>query len=130
MILPIFTEDFIHHIYEEEDTLFDYILQLNKALYTHTNHSRLYFQMAENRLQEYAVHHEMHDDEMAGIRKITNNYEVTDTDLHLKVIYEELKSFEKELIVHARIENEILFPKSLMLEKRVKGLIEKRINLN
>ena len=50
--------------------------------------------------------------------------------LSSSLIFKELKCFEKELDLHAKIENEILFPKSLMLEKRVKSLIEKRINLN
>lgn len=129
-VFPLFVEDYIFHIYGEEDTLFDYILQLNKAVDSHSNLAILYYQMEDNALQTYAVHHEMHDDEMAGIRKITNHYSISDIDLHLKVVFEELKSFEKELTIHAKVENEILFPKSLMLEKRVKALIEKRINLN
>jgi regulator of cell morphogenesis and NO signaling len=129
-IFPLFIEDYIFHIYEEEDTLFDYILQLKKAMDTQSNLADLYYQMEDNALQAYAVHHEMHDDGMAGIRKITNQYSNSDIDIHLKVVYEELKSFEKELTIHAKVENEILFPKSLMLEKRVKALIEKRINLN
>jgi regulator of cell morphogenesis and NO signaling len=129
-VFPIFVEDFIHHVYEEEDTLFDYILQLNQALDSHHNHPVLYFRMEDNALQEYAVHHEMHEDEMAGIRKITNQYDTSNKCLLLHVIFKELKAFEQELLLHAKIENEILFPKSLMLEKRVKAMIEKRINLN
>ncbi len=38
----------------------------------------------------------------------------------MKVIYNELKEFEKSLITHARIENEILFPKAMGLESKVK----------
>jgi len=41
------------------------------------------------------------------------------TDTHLKVIYQELQAFEKDLFVHARIENEVLFPKALNLEAKV-----------
>jgi regulator of cell morphogenesis and NO signaling len=65
--------------------------------------------------------HEVHDDEMAGIRKITKDYELRpDAPLQIKVIYNELKEFEKSLITHARIENEILFPKAMALERKVK----------
>jgi len=40
--------------------------------------------------------------------------------LHVKVIYSELIQFEKNLQEHARIENEILFPKAMLLENQVK----------
>ena len=29
-VFPLFVEDFVHHVYEEEDTLFEHILQLKK----------------------------------------------------------------------------------------------------
>ncbi|HLZ17517.1 MAG TPA: hypothetical protein VKQ08_10780, partial [Cyclobacteriaceae bacterium] len=62
-----------------------------------------------------------HDDEMAGIRKMTKDYFLTpDAPLHVKVIYSELVQFEKNLQEHARIENEILFPKAMLLETEVK----------
>jgi regulator of cell morphogenesis and NO signaling len=35
-----------------------------------------------------------------------------------------LKEFEKSLITHARIENEILFPKAMSLENKVKKALE------
>jgi len=67
------------------------------------------------------MEHDVHDDEMEGIRKITKDYELThDAPLHVKVLYSELKSFEKSLITHARIENEILFPKAMALEHTVR----------
>jgi regulator of cell morphogenesis and NO signaling len=43
-----------------------------------------------------------------------------DAPLHVKLIYQELKEFEKSLVTHARIENEILFPKAMALEGKVK----------
>ena len=67
------------------------------------------------------MEHEVHDDEMQGIRRITKGYHITpDAPLHVKVIYYELISFEKVLQDHARIENEILFPKAMSLESVVK----------
>jgi regulator of cell morphogenesis and NO signaling len=60
---------------------------------------------------------------MAGIRRITKDYFITpDAPLHIKVIFTELINFEKSLQVHARIENEILFPKALSLENEVKQI--------
>jgi regulator of cell morphogenesis and NO signaling len=121
VVLPLFVEDFIEHIYEEEDTLFNYIQALERAMRDRYNPSRLYYLMEKNSVKKFAMEHEVHDDEMEGIRKITKDYRVDPcTPLHIKVIYSELKEFEKTLITHARIENEILFPKAMNLEHKVR----------
>jgi regulator of cell morphogenesis and NO signaling len=41
-----------------------------------------------------------------------------------------LKAFEKSLITHARIENDILFPKAMMLENQVKKMLAEKIQYN
>lgn len=131
ILFPLFLEDFTHHIYEEEDTLFKYIQMLERASYGKFHPCRLYHQMEKNSLQNCAIEHEAHDDEMEGIRKITNNYLlIPDAPLHVKVIYDELIKFEKSLQVHARVENEILFPKAMALENEVKKKFFERSKLN
>ncbi len=131
ILFPLFLEDFIHHIYEEEDTLFKYIQMLERAAYGKFNPTRLYHQMEKNSLQKCAIEHEAHDDEMEGIRKITKDYLlIPDAPLHVKVIYAELIQFEKSLQVHARVENEILFPKAMALENEVKKKFFERSKLN
>ena len=42
----------------------------------------------------------------------------------------ELKDFEKSLITHARIENEILLPKAMVIEAKVKQFFSDRIRFN
>lgn len=130
-VFPLFVEDFIHHIYEEEDSLFCYINLLNKFLNQPSNPSVVFYEMEKFSLQEHAIAHDLHDDEMEGIRSITNDYRLPDErDLHLKVVFEELRSFEKQLIAHAGVENEILFPKALLLEKEVKCELKEKIRWN
>lgn len=131
LVFPLFVEDFIHHVYMEEDTLFSYIQLLASYSENRKRFSELYYQMEKHSLQKYAVEHEEHDDEMRGIRKITNNYTCDSRDpLHIRVVYAELQAFEKELITHAKVENEILFPKALVLEQEIKRKISSKINLN
>lgn len=121
IVFPLFVEDFIEHIYEEEDTLFHYILALEKASKGNFSQGKLYYLMEKNSVQKFALGHEAHDDEMEGIRKITKDYRLFDSaPLHVKVIYNELEAFEKSLITHARIENEILLPKAMGIESKVK----------
>jgi len=130
-VFPLFVEDYIHHIYDEEDTLFSYTMLLHNALDGHYNPSQLYSAWEKHNIQEYAVAHDAHNDEMTGIRNITDNYKSKISDpLHIKVLYSELQSFEGELITHARVENVLLFPKALMLEQEVKQLVHDHVKLN
>lgn len=131
VVFPLFVEDFIHHIYEEEDTLFNYIRALERAVKGNYNPTRLFYLLERNSLHKFASEHESHDDEMVGIRRITKDYKVNQhTPLHIKVLYNELKEFEKNLIIHARIENEILFPKAMALENKVKKLYFEKTKSN
>lgn len=131
VIFPLFVEDFIEHIYEEEDTLFRYIKALDRAAKGNVLPTRLFYLIEKHSVQKFAIEHEAHNDEMAGIRKITKDYQVeANAPVHVKLIYNELKEFERSLITHARIENEILFPKAMMLEARVKKSFFERAKLN
>lgn len=131
-VFPLFVEDLILHIYEEEDSLFTYVLSLNQALLSFYKPTQLYIDMERYSIQNLAIEHDIDDDEMLGIRAITNNYslDAIHNNLHLRVVYAELQRFEKELSTHARIENEILFPKALMLEKEVKRMLKGKTKFN
>jgi len=131
ILFPLFLEDFIHHIYEEEDTLFKYIRVLQKAVKGKMNPAKLYYMMEQSSLQRFAMEHEEHDDEMAGIRRITKDYYLSaNAPIHVKVIYSELTAFEKSLQTHARIENDILFPKAMALENQVKQAFLEKVKFN
>ena len=131
VVFPLFVEDFIEHIYEEEDTLFDFIRTLERASKGNFTPTHLYHAMEKNSVQKFAMGHEKHDDEMEGIRKITRDYaQDAKTPLHVKVLFHELKEFERSLITHARIENEILFPKAMALENKVKKAFQDTVKWN
>jgi len=131
IVFPLFVEDFIEHIYEEEDTLFSFIQALERASKGEYVPTKLYYMMEKNAMQKFSMDHEGHDDEMKGIRRITKDYQITPScPLHVKVLYNELKDFEKSLITHARIENDILFPKAMALENKVKKMIADRVQYN
>ncbi len=130
-VFPLFVEDFIHHIYEEEDSLFTHIIAMYKAIYVNGNPSQIFFKLDELSIEKCAGEHEIHDDEMKGIREITRNYFLSaDADLHIRVVFAELQCFEENLIKHAKIENEILFPKALMLEREAIKLIQEKLRFN
>ena len=131
LVFPLFVEDFIQHIYEEEDTFFRFIQTLERSVKGKFSPTKLYYLLEKNSVQKFAVDHDTHDDEMEGIRRITRDYLITsETPLHIKVLYNELKAFEKSLITHARIENEILFPKAMALEAKVKKAFQDKVRFN
>ena len=48
IIFPLFVEDFIEHIYEEEDTLFSFIMVMEKSAKTNTFPAKLYYLLEKN----------------------------------------------------------------------------------
>lgn len=131
LLFPLFTDDFIHHIHEEEDTFFRYIMLLLNASQGNYNASKLHYEMEKNQVHLLAIEHDTHDDEMKGIRDITSNYHLdNNAHLHLRVLFMELQALERDLRVHAQIENQILFPKALQLEFKVKQMLKQRSNCN
>ncbi|MFC4870268.1 hemerythrin domain-containing protein [Negadavirga shengliensis] len=131
LMFPLFVDDFIHHIHEEEATLFNRIVFL-QDIEQHKvplNDAIDVFKLSP--VSNMATEHEGHDDEMEGIRKLTSNYQLPpNSPISVKILYHELQRFERELIIHAKIENELLFPKAEELEKEVKRKLLARIKSN
>ncbi len=130
IVLPMFVQDFVQHILDEEATLFAYIRRLVYAQIRPTHLARLYYDLERHSMQAFAAHHAEEDDEMRGIRELTGDYDVAaDTDLHVRVIYAELQHFEAELNLHATVENDLLFPRAVALETEVRDLLRVRAAL-
>jgi len=131
LIFPVFLEDFIKHIYEEEDTLFGYIQDLEKFdINDPKSVSTIVVGKQEHSLQAISKEH-IEEDEMAGLREMIScimNQKID--DVIVKTIVRELMAFDDELINHARIENEILFPKAIGLEKSVLDKLQELSRLN
>jgi regulator of cell morphogenesis and NO signaling len=128
---PYFQEDFVHHIFEEEDHLFSYVRQLAKSIHEQKVSIQLMVEMEKCSIKEYSLHHLLDDDEMSGIRSLTNHYthQPSDSMAH-RVLFFELREFEKELNFHARIENEVLFPKALTMENAVRSILRNTRSCN
>lgn len=128
---PLFCDDFVKHILEEENKIFKHISLLFQASEKKIALHKLYFKMEKCSLIEFANHHELDDDDMEGIRELTNNYNLTaDAPLMLKILYKELLCFENDLQIHAKIENQILIPKAIILESQIKKEFKKTISQN
>lgn len=121
LIFPYFVEDFIRHIYEEEDSLFVYLDALIKAANKDTIDDVLLKMLKNNEVSNYFMHHSADDDMMNGVRELTNDYSSSNKSVQLNVLYKELKAFDDAVLLHAKIENDILFPLAIQLEQKIKN---------
>ena len=111
--------------------MFSYVDELKEFEESGKKASQVLYAMKRFSISDFALEHEVHEHEMEGFRQITNNYKYCDeADLHIKVLYSELERFENDLLTHAKIENDILFPKTLQLERQVKLKFEELSKLN
>lgn len=131
IMFPLFVDDFIHHIHEEESRLFKIIALLQDIEDGHFNVQDALTILEKDPIHLLADQHEIHDDEMEGIRRLTRDYFLEENaPLTMKVLYHELQNFERELSIHAKIEDELLFPKAVELEKEALRKIRKKIQTN
>lgn len=125
LVFPIFAEDFIRHIYEEEDNLFGYIGYLLQCTRDIGSPGELFYKLKMSGIRSFAIHHEAHDNELDGIRSLTEDYKLPpNAELFTFILYRELEDFEEQLKQHALIENTLLFPKALKLENEVRWRLD------
>lgn len=122
-LLPEFVEDFIKHIYEEEDTVFGYVRVLSDSSKGKiANPIGELIPFKEFSLAHEFVHHQ-DDDEMKAMRSLVEDLQPD--SLREQVLVKEVKAFDREMLYHAAIENEIFFPKAISLEQEVMSLLKK-----
>ncbi|MBK6936506.1 MAG: iron-sulfur cluster repair di-iron protein [Chitinophagaceae bacterium] len=110
------------HLIKEERVLFPYIKTLaainNKAELNQANP----FGSVQNPVNMMEMEHEVAGQLMQEIRNITSNYSLPeDACASYTLLYRMLDEFEDDLHLHIHLENNILFPKAVELEKSLKN---------
>lgn len=112
--------DFMLHLAKEEKILFPFIKELVRASESHTKPSSTAFDTVSTPTQMMEDEHEQAGQDMEAIRAATNNYELpADACTSYTILYKKLEEFENDLFVHVHLENNILFPKAIKLEKEL-----------
>lgn len=107
------------HMKIEESFLFPYILQLNTYQNNRKN-TKLEKPLLINPLKDIKYDHTEICKLWKKIKVYTQNYKLYENlDENFKVLYFKLAQFEEKLQNHIHIENNILFPKALLLEKEI-----------
>lgn len=120
-VRDIFTKtagDLLAHMQKEEMILFPMISALAAAKRNNVQPPQT---MVAGPISVMNAEHESAGDELADIRRITNNFSLPpDACTTYRVAYQALDAFEKDLHTHVHLENAILFPKAIELESKCK----------
>ncbi len=108
------------HIQYEEVFLFPYIQSLLELQKTGTPIDRERF--GNFTLKQFFENHSNLEEDLNGVRnKITENIEGLKTPLAFRIFLTQLEHFEKDLAVHAALEDEVLLPRLVELEVHLLG---------
>ncbi|HEY3252212.1 MAG TPA: iron-sulfur cluster repair di-iron protein [Ignavibacteria bacterium] len=111
-------EELLVHMQKEEKMLFPYIRKMVLAQKNDLEFPHPPFGSVASPVGVMEHEHELAGNLMREINHITNSYEAPEgACTTFKVLYKELADFEKDLHVHIHLENNILFPKAVELEK-------------
>lgn len=115
--------ELLQHMQKEERILFPYIKQLVKAKRENIQVKNSHFGSVQNPINMMQVEHEMVGDLLKEISNLSFNYTPPEWACNtFKALYAKLDEFEQDLHLHVHLENNILFPKAIALEKSFQSL--------
>ena len=121
LFVDLFNE-MTHHMHNEETILFPRIKDMEKNGFEPIPYDIKYFEYLQLPIIDMEDDDEDAGNKMAEIRKLTNNYTPrAHSGTTFKLLYASLQAFEIELHHYIHLENNILFPKALDLEKEIKA---------
>lgn len=107
------------HMKKEELILFPAIRRMIAAERAGTAYEMAPFGSIENPIHMMEHEHEVEGDRFDSLAQLTDNYTPPDWACNtFKVTYALLQEFEQDLHVHIHLENNVLFPKAIALEKQ------------
>lgn len=108
------------HMIKEETVLFPYVKELLKSEKASNTIQSSHFGTVQNPINMMEMEHESVGEMIAEIRTLTNDFNLpVDACTSYGVLYRLLEEFEDDLHTHIHLENNILFPKAIELEKQL-----------
>jgi regulator of cell morphogenesis and NO signaling len=107
------------HLHKEEAILFPFIVQYGRAESRNQPVPPVPFGSIANPIAAMEREHVGAGDALAEIRELTSDFNPPAyACATVRALYDGLKSLEQDLHVHIHLENNILFPRAIALEKR------------
>ena len=119
-LIKVIGKELLAHMEKEEQRLFPLLKSMiNKSKET-SDPKTLTSLEFQNFITQHEAEHLSVGKEMADIRILTNNYTLPeDACASYILLYRMLDEFEQDLDLHIHLENNILFPKAIELEKKI-----------
>jgi regulator of cell morphogenesis and NO signaling len=110
--------ELVAHMKKEEFILFPFVRKMVRAKQEGLSISVPHFGTVENPVQMMMHEHAAEGDRFSKIESLSNSYTPPEDGCSTyRVTYALLKEFEQDLHLHIHLENNILFPKAIALEK-------------
>jgi regulator of cell morphogenesis and NO signaling len=117
------------HLVKEEQTLFPYIARLEQAVAGRKTFSRPPYGTVANPIRFMILEHEKSDAQLNEIRELSRDFEAPpDGDAAFQALYTALREFEADMKTHTLLEDDMLFPRAIALEKAADSHTEIPVN--
>lgn len=118
--------DFETHMQKEERLLFPYIKKMNTIFNEKSEYEIPPFGSVANPVKVLEKEHSLANSALNKIKKLCGGYKtVPNDDINMNKFYEYMKEFETDFHLHIHFENNVLFPKAVAMEKKLKKLFFK-----
>ena len=106
------------HLLKEEQTLFPYIERLEKAVSCSQSFPMPPYGSVANPIRYMILEHETSDAGLKEIRRLSGGYEAPeDADPAIVTLYKAFGEFERDMQEHTALEDRVVFPRAIALEK-------------
>ena len=113
-------DDLTPHMFKEERVLFPFILQLERAVLQGGYPPFPPFGTVNNPIRMMMMEHDTAGDILREMRDLSGDYEVpADACTSYVALYKAISDFEKDLHQHIHLENNLLFPRSIEMERQL-----------
>jgi len=122
-----YKEEFINHVQREEERIYPYITDLDKALKTRESNPVFYEKMQKYTILDYQQEHEDVEEKLYDLKNIIIKYLPTplNPDGYNSILVKLFK-LENDLNEHSRIEEKVIVPKVMEMEKAYHKAIENK----
>lgn len=115
-------DDLGSHLMKEEMVLFPYVVKLETRFLKDLPGSRPHFGTVTNPVHVMNIEHDAVGDLLRQMRAVSNEYAIPEgACTSYTALYARLTDLERDLHQHIHLENNILFPRAIEMERKVFG---------
>ncbi|MFL5739135.1 MAG: DUF542 domain-containing protein [Flavisolibacter sp.] len=108
------------HLLHEEEIIFPYIKQIENTYRRKEVYGHLFVRTLRKPLSNIEKEHSIISGMLMRIQEITNDYHFpSDACTNHQVIYRKLREFHDDMAQHKHLENNVLFPRAIEMEKEL-----------